>query len=90
MDRLKFSQLISYITMLTNHNHTVLHSQHIEYIDQLVKPTPMFDNKVPFDKVDLLLSLMQEKTKKIEAIKAYRDLTGAGLKEAKDAVEKYL
>ncbi|MFG2191727.1 ribosomal protein L7/L12 [Streptomyces sp. NPDC048639] len=28
------------------------------------------------------------KGKKIEAIKAYREITGAGLKEAKDAVER--
>lgn len=36
--------------------------------------------------VDNLLRAMKD-NKKIEAIKAYRTLTGAGLKESKDAVE---
>ena len=39
--------------------------------------------------VDNLMYLMAEGTRKIEAIKAYRKLTGQGLKESKDAVEKY-
>ena len=34
-----------------------------------------------------LVELLQS-GKKIEAIKLYRELTGAGLKEAKDAVER--
>jgi len=39
--------------------------------------------------VDDLMKWMVEGTHKIEAIKAYRTLTGLGLKESKDAVEKY-
>jgi ribosomal protein L7/L12 len=39
--------------------------------------------------VDELLLYMGKGTQKIEAIKAYRNLTGAGLKESKDAVERY-
>ena len=46
-------------------------------------------NKAYCADVDNLLMLMNEGTRKIEAIKAYRILTGAGLKESKDAVEKY-
>lgn len=34
--------------------------------------------------------LAEEPGRKIEAIKAYREETGAGLKEAKDAVEEYM
>ena len=39
--------------------------------------------------IDSLLMFMKEGTRKIEAIKEYRSLTGLPLKEAKDAVEKY-
>lgn len=39
--------------------------------------------------VDQLMMLMVEGTRKIEAIKIYRQLTGFELKESKDAVEKY-
>ncbi len=38
--------------------------------------------------VDALLLAIQQ-NRKIEAIKAYRVMTNSGLKEAKDAVEKY-
>jgi ribosomal protein L7/L12 len=36
-----------------------------------------------------LMAMMQGGMHKIEAIKSYRTLTGAGLKEAKDAVERH-
>lgn len=39
--------------------------------------------------VDELIKHMAAKTNKIDAIKAYRQITNAGLKEAKDAVERY-
>lgn len=41
------------------------------------------------DDVNNLLRLMAAKEQKIDAIKAYRQITNAGLKEAKDAVERY-
>src|SRR5258708_4268011 len=41
------------------------------------------------DTVDRLMMLMNEGTQKIEAIKAYRTLTGLRLYEAKNTVEKY-
>jgi Ribosomal protein L7/L12 C-terminal domain len=45
--------------------------------------------KVDPNDVDSLLDLMAKGKQKIEAIKAYRSLTGVGLKESKDAVERY-
>ncbi len=33
---------------------------------------------------------LADEGRKIDAIKAYRDATGAGLKDAKDAVESYM
>jgi len=35
------------------------------------------------------MALMAEGTRKIEAIKCHRKITGYGLKESKDTVEKY-
>lgn len=40
----------------------------------------------PADVTDQIATLLHQR-RKIEAIKLYRDATGAGLKEAKDAVE---
>jgi len=39
--------------------------------------------------INRLMALMVEGTQKIEAIKLHRKLTGWGLKESKDEVEKY-
>lgn len=44
--------------------------------------------KAALDITDLLNAI--KKGEKIEAIKAYRSLTNMGLKESKDAVEKYI
>ena len=45
----------------------------------------------PIPNVELINALMfsMQQGRKIDAIKAYRQLTGYGLKESKDAVEKY-
>jgi ribosomal protein L7/L12 len=47
-----------------------------------IDPTPQMSERVKF--------LAKDPAKKIEAIKAYREETGTGLKEAKDAVEAYI
>lgn len=64
--------------------------------DELVELDNLIDIEVPttvpiefINQLHYLMSLMQEGTKKIEAIKAYRTLTNYGLKESKDMVEKY-
>lgn len=86
MDKIKFATLISYITFVINRG---LNEAEIEDIDSLVKPN--FNDRLIVNKesIDNLLSAMQE-NKKIDAIRAYHVLTDAGLKESKDAVEKYL
>ncbi|WP_063046734.1 ribosomal protein L7/L12 [Nocardia pseudovaccinii] len=54
-------------------------------LDMIIKhlglPSP--DLAAPYDEIDELI----RQGKKIHAIKLYRDLTGASLKDAKDAVE---
>ncbi len=51
-----------------------------------VNPTP---NRIDWRDLSDLLKEMAAGQKKIECIKLYRQLTGVGLKEAKDEVEKY-
>ncbi len=87
-----FAKLIAYIQkiMVTKDN---LSSYEIEDIDDMIdfnvpQPDPVII-RPSNDDVDKLLMLMQEGTRKIEAIKMHRTITGYGLKESKDAVEKY-
>lgn len=85
LDRLKFAELIGYVSSFYR-----MEKEDIEKIDSLIDiKVPVQTNHVPCEAVDELLMLMAEGTRKIEAIKAYRSLTGAYLKEAKDAVERY-
>ncbi len=87
LDKIKFAQLISYITSACD---SISYTT-IETIDNMIdievpEPKP---EKADVSTVERLMSLMQQNTQKIEAIKVFRDLTGAGLKESKDAVERY-
>lgn len=87
LDRLKFAKLIAHCCG----NGMSQGEWEIERVDELcefeVHTQPL--NVANCGDVDNLMMLMADGTRKIEAIKAYRQLTGAYLKEAKDAVEKY-
>jgi hypothetical protein len=48
------------------------------------------DPAIPGDLSDEVKSLADDPTKKIAAIKLYREQTGLGLKEAKDAIDAYV
>jgi ribosomal protein L7/L12 len=87
LDKIRFARLISYITY---HCGSIADNV-IEDIDDMidVQLPEVQPQKASCADVDQLLMLMAEGTRKIEAIKAYRTLTGAALKESKDAVEKY-
>lgn len=89
MNKLQFAQLVAYVVYLMNsHRDETLDCQEIEYLERLttVEPTP---SKVNAASIDELMGCVAEGTHKIDAIKLYRQLTGLGLKESKDAVEKY-
>ena len=91
MNMNKFAYLVSWLTHITEQE---LDSYNVEKLNDLVQgliePVPVQEQpKTDVGELDHLLGLMQEGTRKIEAIKSYRMLTGAGLKESKDAVEKY-
>lgn len=86
LDKITFGKLVKYISLLNPQDFF-----DVEELDNIVDmPIPEAQPvKANCAEVDYLLKLMSEGNLKIEAIKAYRTLTGAGLKDAKDAVEKY-
>jgi hypothetical protein len=78
---------ISYLTSMCDRT---LNTEEIGVIEhQLSLMVSDSAARVQCSVVDDLLKVMGVEGKKIEAIKAYRILTGTGLKESKDAVEKY-
>lgn len=88
LDKIRFATLVAYIGSLRPEHDIDLYS-----LDKLteINVEPVSTGFVEAEKVDELLCCMQERFKGglIPAIKAYRVLTNAGLKEAKEAVEKY-
>lgn len=90
MNKLKFAQLVAYIMFLKNDcPHETLDGHQIEHIERLTTVAPESVAKCDAQALDQLMALMAEGTRKIEAIKLHRQLTGLGLKESKDVVEKY-
>jgi len=82
LSRIKFAKLISEITRQHGIDMT---ENEIEDIDNLVDvDIPEPKNVVDPALVDKLLLEIGRGEGFIEAIKAYRDLTGAGLKESKE------
>jgi len=86
LDKIKFARLIAYLAQKVP-----LHSSEIVDIDNLIdgeaeEPIVVRPSN---DDIDRLLMLMVEGTRKIEAIKIHRTITGYGLKESKDAVERH-
>lgn len=81
-DPIKFATLISYITTLRGSG---LNDYDIQPIATLIDT---LGGSQSVESVDRLLSHMAA-GRKIEAIKEYRIMTGAGLKDSKDAVERY-
>lgn len=57
----------------------ILKHLNLEYVDIAI-PVPLSDE---------VKALASDPTRKIQAIKAYREQTGVGLREAKDAIEAY-
>src|SRR5882757_6254024 len=86
LDKIKFARVISLVSRISNRT---LFDDEMMDIDAAIdidvpKPEPL-PSPIISD-VDNLMALMKEGARKIEAIKAYRNLTGSGLKESKDAV----
>ncbi len=88
LDKLRFATLIGYLSIIANQTFAVGEISEIdEIIDIAVPEVPA--GRADAYQLDKLMALMAQGTQKIEAIKQYRMLTGFGLKESKDAVERY-
>lgn len=91
LDKIRFARLICYIQGYLSDNKSTLSDYDLEDIDNACQfELPQSDVIHPeVSDVNRLMELMAAGTQKVEAIKSYRILTGLGLKESKDAVEKY-
>jgi len=88
LDKIKFARLVAYLSR----NGFDGYQSNIEAIDDMIDielPMPIEHHYPKNDDVERLMSLMAEGTRMIEAIKIYRNITGMGLKDSKDAVERY-
>lgn len=87
MNTVRFAMFINYLTKLGMPEVSLCEMQAVH--DQAANLTDLPAGKVSYNEVDALLMAMGVEGKKIEAIKAYRALTGADLRTSKDAVERY-
>lgn len=88
LDKIRFASLIGFISC--RYALTVTQDDMRE-IDEIIDiDVPVADVAYPANNdIDMLMFLMSQGTQKIEAIKVHRKLTGMGLKDSKDAIEKY-
>jgi hypothetical protein len=88
LDNIRFARVISYISSSICNYQLSLGT--IEDLNDLIDfEAPIVTPKASQTDVNDLLAAFAAGDRKIEAINAYRSLTGAGLKESKDAIEKY-
>lgn len=86
LDKLKFAALVRYICELRPQQEIDLCQ--LDILTDIPEPQQE-PYRADATAVDCLLQNLNHENGLIDAIKAYRLLTGAGLKEAKDTVEKY-
>ena len=90
LDKIKFARLIAYVQQICDED---LNDFNIQEMDNIIdSEVPMPEQQAVYprnENVERLMMLMVEGTRKIEAIKEHRAITGFGLKESKDAVERY-
>jgi ribosomal protein L7/L12 len=97
LDNIRFARVISYISAtICNYQLSVGVIEDLNDLIDFEVPTPVelpvstsIFGKASETDVNKLLYAFSAGDRKIEAIKAYRSLTGAGLKESKEAIEKY-
>jgi ribosomal protein L7/L12 len=86
MDPVKFACLISYLAGVTRHQ---LSQDEISNIYNLGCDMQLrSQHQCNVNELYVMMAAMKD-GRKIDAIKSHRVLTGFGLKESKDAVEKY-
>lgn len=85
LDKIRFARVIQFITDLRPEAWL-----DIEKLDEMIDVNvPVTSNKVACEDVNELLRQIAAPDGFLPAIKAYRVLTGAGLKESKESIEKY-
>src|SRR5687767_13185276 len=87
LDKIKFAQL----TALIASEYKYMHNDFVQALDDLIDiDVPEAPNALTHEVDELLRCMLSaDKDGFIPAIKAYRVLTNAGLKESKDAIERY-
>lgn len=89
LDKIKFAKIVALIAT----EYQRISENFIAELDCMIDidVEPVKIDKISCEMVDELLRQMMTASKEgfIPAIKAYRSLTGAGLKEAKEAIERY-
>lgn len=87
LDKMTFARLVAHCVS----NGMSAGEYEVTTLDDIIDinvPEPV-PGRANVEDVDKLMMLMLQGTQKIEAIKLYRMMTGMGLKESKDAVERY-
>jgi len=91
LDKMQFAKVLVYIAGIVQRNN--LDSTDIDVLDDMIDiniPVCTPDAIYPKNEnVEALMKHMAGGTYKIDAIREYRALTGMGLKESKEAVERY-
>lgn len=86
LDKIKFARVVQYVSEHGFHGGNF----EIEQLDGMIDIEIEVQQVYPANAhIDDLMRLMVEGQRKIEAIKTHRAITGMGLKDSKDAVEKY-
>lgn len=90
LDKIKFAKLIGLMQYFISNRNTLSEEDinDIDYIIDIEVPEPQIV-RPSNENVERLMALMVEGTKKIDAIKEYRAITGMGLIESKNSVERY-
>lgn len=86
LDKIKFAELVSWFG---HRMKSAMTNSEIEWLDNYIDIELPEASVISAEALHTLMGLMQEGTKKIEAIKQHRSMTGYGLKESKDIVEGY-
>ena len=89
LDKIRFAMLVAYIGELQQRQG--LNGTEINRLDELID-IEAADGPVAYPStsdINELMRLMAAGTQKIEAIKVYRKLTGWGLKDSKEEVERH-
>jgi ribosomal protein L7/L12 len=85
MDKLQFAKLINFVATKAAADDAYLSDSDVEFLNTLTSAPPA-NPTLTVDNLNFMLRAMGN-NQKIEAIKAYRAMTGSPLKESKDAIE---